>query len=152
MKIYKTSTFILCLILSACQAKPKYLYEGQQRPRKEAAIVSVIGLYPERKLSLTVKRIDGQGVSRASEVHLNPGSHKFEIHLLHDAVKTESGTTIKTLEATIDHIVEVGHTYIPQATINGNRASVFFLDKGENYPEKCNPLLLWQPQNDSVIC
>jgi len=61
MKIYKTSTFILCLILSACQAKPKYLYEGQQRPRKEAAIVSVIGLYPERKLSLTVKRIDGRG-------------------------------------------------------------------------------------------
>jgi hypothetical protein len=35
---------------------------------------------------------------------------------------------------------KAGHTYIPNAVVDGNRIALYFEDKGQDFPQECLPL------------
>lgn len=153
MKTKTLSIFIIVFYLIGCSAtNPVILYEGAPLARGDVAVISALGLYPDRKLSLTIKKIDGKAVSAATEIHLLPGTYNLNVFVWKDLAPGWPSTSWKELY--VDKIIKVekGHTYIPQAVIEGDNAQVIFLDKGLGYPEECNPFLLYQAKKPHDFC
>jgi hypothetical protein len=129
-------------VLCGCSLQNIKIYEGPDRPPSEQITLSSVGLYPERRLSLRVLEIDGKEVStgKAASYLLLPGSYQVKIDALKDfepgiaVITFKKALVLSRLEA------RAGHTYIANAVIDGDRISVFFEDKGLDFPLECLPL------------
>jgi len=139
-------------LLSGCAIKPLVFYPGEPLPRENVAVVSIVGLYPDRKLSLTIKNIDGKPIPATSEVHLLPGSYNFNIYVWHDFKPGWTTSSWKSVYVDTKLEVKLGHTYIPEATLDGDNVTIYFVDKGLKYPEECNPVLLFQANKSHDFC
>ncbi|MGV7320323.1 hypothetical protein PJH10_29480, partial [Mycobacterium kansasii] len=85
------------------------------KPSGEIAVLSGVGIYPERNIQLVTWRIDGKEVdhNRTSEFHLLPGDHIVNVFVRKDLMVT-SAFGVRWQEAYIDIPLkaEAGHTYI----------------------------------------
>lgn len=129
-------------VLTGCSLQNIKVYQGPDRPQSEQIVLSSVGLYLERRLSLTVLEIDGKDVStgKAASYLLLPGSHEIKIHALKDFVPGFPISTIKRASIMSRLEARAGHTYIPNAVVDGDRISVIFEDKGLDFPRECLPL------------
>ena len=138
----KLASVLFPLIVSSCSIVPAKMYSDPIHERSKDAVISSLGLYPERKLSLTVVSINGKAVNttRTAEFLLNPDIYKVTIRVLNDLHAGYPNVSWKevTLEAEVNALA--GHTYIPNAEISGESVSLKFDDMGMNYPQSCLPL------------
>ena len=153
MNVKFLSVLVFSLALLSCSTTSQLiLYKGEPVARENVAVVSALGLYADRKLSLTVKKIDGKPVTAATEMHLLPGTYTFNIHVWHDLKPGWPVTSWKELYVDKTVTLEKGHTYVPQAILEKEGAQVTLEDKGLNYPEECNPFLLYQAKKPHDFC
>lgn len=153
MNLKVVSALMFAVFLVGCSATaPTILYKGEPMARENVAVVSALGLYADRKLSLTVKKVDGKPVVAATEMHLLPGTYTFNIHVWHDLKPGWMTTSWKEVYLDKTVTLEKGHTYIPQAILEKDGAQVMLEDKGLNYPVECNPFLLYQAKKPHDFC
>jgi hypothetical protein len=137
---------IAAVLLTACSLQNAKLYDGPDRSPSEVGVISSLGLYGERRLTLAVTAINGQAVdtTRTASFQVLPGSHEVTIHAMKD-LNIQLGamaytSNYKEANVVVRLNVHAGHSYIPNAVVANGRISVFFEDKGTNYPKECLPL------------
>jgi hypothetical protein len=118
------------------------MYEGDEKSSGQQAVLSSLGLYKDRHLSLTVTSINGISVNqtRTSEFLLLPGSYSVRVQALQDFRPSLFASTWNAAIMDVQLKAEAGHTYIPQAEIGDKWIRIFFEDLGENFPRECIPL------------
>lgn len=135
-----------CVLLSGCGLSTGRLYEGPELKPNEESVISSVGIYPERALVLRVKTIDGNAVeqTRTSEFLIRPGRHDISVEVQKDRKVSMLGGVItdSSLKATILVTLhtEPGHTYIPNARIEGEKAYAVLEDAGVDFNRECMPL------------
>lgn len=141
---------IACALITlccGCSLSSAKTYDGPDLERSDVAILSSVGFYKERKLSLVVWKIDGksQDNSRTAEFLLLPGAHQVLVDARNDLICGASGPGLgcSWKEATIEVnlIAEKGHSYIPNAHIEDGLVRIFFVDAGLDFPRDCLPLV-----------
>jgi hypothetical protein len=72
------------------------------------------------------------------------GTYQISLHANRDLRISYSGgsrgMSKEVADADVSLNIEGGHTYVPNARIQGDRIQFFFDDKGKNYPMACLPL------------
>lgn len=139
----KIMLMMVCL-LSGCSMNAVTMYDGGALPRKDTAVVTVMGGSAEKQVSLRLTEVDGKEVPGSSnfatyEVQLKPGKHQLK-YLVWGNVYGPNGNKIFI---DVNQLLVAGHTYAPDVDIlEGRQPKVWLVDKGENYPVECNHSLL----------
>lgn len=132
--------------LTACGISTAKLYEGAELPASQQAVLSTMGIYRDRRLVLQVMAVDGKEIDplRTSEILLKPGKRHIKLAATKDlefsmgaGLITQTGKGA-TLELPLNALA--GHTYIPNAVINGDRIRAYFDDTGLGFKRECMPL------------
>jgi hypothetical protein len=133
---------LLSAIVAGCSLQNVKLYDGPDRPASEQVTVSAIGLYPDRQLSLMVVEIDGKSIAsgRAASFLLLPGTYQVKVQATKDFKAGGSVVTYKRAEPVSRLEARAGHTYVPNARLAGDVVSIYFDDKGPDFPPECLPL------------
>jgi len=135
-----------CILLSGCGLTTTRLYEGPELKPSEVSVVSSVGIYPERTLVLHVMAIDGNPVdqTRTAEFLVRPGRHEISIEVQKDRKLSMGGGIITdtSMRATISVTLNAmpGHSYIPNARIDGDKAYAALEDAGVGFNRECMPL------------
>jgi len=136
----------VALLCSGCSLSSAKTFDGPDMPRAQVGVLSSLGLYKDRGVTLMVQRIDNKtmDMTRTVEFLLLPGSHL--VHLYSKAsCRPEDGPGCAYRYAKVDLQLqaEAGHTYIPSAQVRGTRIWVYFVDEGLDFPRDCLPLQRW---------
>ena len=132
--------------LMACQLKNTHLYGSEALPAQAQATISAIGGSYEKRLSIQITSINGDSVDRLKTASflLPPGTYQISLHADKD-LRFRSplggpGFTKEVADGKVSISVIGGHTYIPNARVEGSQIWFFFDDKGPDYPTECLPL------------
>lgn len=136
--------FFFVLLLSSCVSiESVKLYDGPVNAREKDSILSSVGFYPERNLSIAVTAINGVAVNttKTAEFQITPNAYKVKLRIYPNIKVINPKVTSEALEQEIELIAEENHTYIPNADITPDGTVKFkFDDAGKNYPQACLPL------------
>ncbi|TMH80352.1 MAG: hypothetical protein E6H49_09655 [Betaproteobacteria bacterium] len=128
--------------LSGCGLATVKMYDGSEKPAAEQAVVSSIGIYPERSLRLWVVAINGKVVdrTRTAEFLLLPGRYTMILKIEKDLTFGTRRIDWKEAEVQVPLDAAAGHTYIPNARVDGSSVAVYFDDAGVGFNSECLPL------------
>jgi hypothetical protein len=135
------------LLGGACSLKNIQQYEGAARPSSEISVVSALGIYHDRNLTLQVQEIDGESVNttKAASFQLLPGTYRIRIFARANAdvgTNNMGQLAYRDDRAVLEVVLEAkpGHTYIPNAVMREGKIGVYFDDVGQNFPRECLPM------------
>lgn len=135
----------LVAVMAGCSLKNPQLFDSARLPPDQQVVVSALGDYPERELSLYIYAINGKPVNglRSPSFHLPPGEHTLSVQAVAEMrVGSEMGALTSSMKvAKVDAVLTAvaGHSYVPNAVSRGNRIAVRFDDLGTLYPQECLP-------------
>jgi hypothetical protein len=122
-------------------------YEGPEKPAVEQAVVSSMAVYPERSLRLWVVAISGKVVdgTRTAEFLVLPGQYRMTLKIEKDLTLGPARIDWKETEILVSLDAVAGHTYIPNARVDGRSVAVYFDDAGVGFNRECLPLRRFAP-------
>ena len=128
--------------LSGCGLATTKMYEGPEKPAVEQAVVSSMGIYQERSLRLWVVAIGGKVVdgARTAEFLVLPGQYRMTLKIEKDLTLGPARIDWKETEILVSLDAVAGHTYIPNARVDGRSVAVYFDDAGVDFNRECLPL------------
>src|SRR5882762_295063 len=128
--------------LSGCGLATTKMYEGPEKPAVEQAVVSSMGIYQERSLRLWVVAISGKVVdgTRTAEFLVLPGQYRMTLKIEKDLTLGPARIDWKETEILVSLDAVAGHTYIPNARVDGRSVAVYFDDAGVGFNRECLPL------------
>ncbi|NQD36367.1 hypothetical protein HPT27_04960 [Permianibacter sp. IMCC34836] len=133
---------LVITLMCGCAPAAFKMYSGSDLPRTDFAVISALGLYPESRMSLQIKEINGKPVNdtTAAEFHVLAGDYKILLKAFADFNPSATSSTWKDAFIEVSVSVENGHTYIPNFTRIDDKVSVHFDDKGVGFKKECLPL------------
>ena len=133
----------LCVAtLSGCGLATVKMYEGTEKTAVEQAVVSSMGIYQEQSLRLWVVAINGKVVdrTRTAEFLVLPGRYTMILKVEKDLTFGPRRIDWKEGEIQVSLDAVAGHTYIPNARVDGRSVAAYFDDAGVGFNRECLPL------------
>lgn len=132
----------LLVLVSGCSIVNEQMYAGELKDDSEHAVLSALGLYPENRVSMQVRMINGEKVNigRAASYLLLPGEYEVAVFLQANMKYSAGGMSWQEADLVGALNAEAGHTYIPDYFVKDEEIVLTFEDKGKNFPQECLPL------------
>ena len=121
-------------ILSGC-GLATVMHEGPEKPAVEQAAVSSMAVYQERGLRVWVVAINGKVVdpTRTTEFLVLPGRYTMILKIEKDLTLGPGRIDWKEGEVQVSLDAVAGHTYIPNARVDGRSVAAYFDDAGVGF-------------------
>lgn len=152
---------VFTLFLAGCGLKSTQMYQGEELPQDQHAMLSSLGLQPGQKISIQVTKIDGEAVDqeRTSEFLLLPGSHTVTFHIMNNynykIIGTYLSVSYNQSYIDVDMNFDAGHSYIPRSWIVNDLSYLSIDDKGKGFRKECMPLrrgALFYGEEPAISC
>lgn len=151
-KLVLACAFFIAALLSGCALQAVQMYDGNAKTSSEQAVLASQGLYVEKRLALTVVAINGKEVpkNRTADYLLLPGTHVVTLDAYHDQKVEGLLLTWKRAMIDVKLNAKAGHSYMPQAEIQGDTFEPSFLDLGTSFQRGCMPLRVAFPGRSDI--